>query len=133
MKNLYCSILSSGLVGAKRNDPYGYRISIFLVVSLMGAINLVTIDGILTYCGIWKSWNFIQVDVFKHVRNIHAGIYYTLNYMILPMIMNYFLIYYKDNYKKLMKNYPQKSGKLFVFYGIASMVLLVRSGIIGKL
>lgn len=132
MKNLYCSILSSGLVGAKRNDPFGYRISIFMVASMLGMFNLGLIDRIFTYSGIWQGWNFVQVDTFKNIGIIHGCLDLNLNYGLLPLLLDYFLIYYDDHYKKLMKNYPQKDGKLFIYYGIISMLLMLLTVIIGR-
>lgn len=51
---------------------------------------------------------------------------------VLPCVLiNYFLIFYRHRYEKLLKKYPYKDGKLFLTYFLISMFLPLFLLIIG--
>jgi hypothetical protein len=48
-----------------------------------------------------------------------------LSYLFPFLLLNYFLIFYKDRYKTLICSYPSNGGKLFLKYFLGSLVALI--------
>jgi hypothetical protein len=74
--------------------------------------------------GITKSIFKIPVDIFPGTR-IDALVSFFISYLLPFLLLNYFLIFYKDKYKELIKLYPSYDGKLFLKYFLGSLGAIV--------
>lgn len=128
MKNPYYAIIASGFVGARNNDPGGFKIMTFITASVMGILNLFAIFIWLNALGVVDMPNLIVIHVINEEASIDWSLHGLLNYGIFSAIIHYFIIYYKDNYKRILLKYPQKNGKLMIIYIIASCLFLAASG-----
>jgi len=132
MKNVYYSIISSGLVGAKRSDINSYRITAYITISVISCLNLFSVNMWLNALGICDMMNIVEVDVISKKSLLSGQIHGLLNFGILSLLVNYFIFYFRDNYKLILKKHPQKDGKLMIYYIIVSLLGMILSGIIIK-
>lgn len=130
MKNFYYSIISSGLVGAKSTDPNSYRITAFIVVSVISSLNIATVNMWLNAFGICDIINIVEVDIISKKSLLSGQVRGLLNYGVLSLVVNYFIFYYKDNYKLILKKHPQKNGKLMIYYIVITTLLMILTAII---
>jgi hypothetical protein len=102
---------------------------IFMSVAM--AFNFVLIMFILQKYILGYFFYEINIDFLpKYVSNV---ISYVVLFVVPCVLVNYFLIFYKNRYKKLLKKYPSHNGKLFLTYFITSLsvpVILMWIGII---
>jgi len=130
MKKLFYSIISSGLVGAKSNDPSGYVFTTYILMSLMIMFFIGIINIWLNAFGLCKILNIIEVNYIISKNNLTAGrIHAFLNEFIFSLIISYFSIYYRNNYKKIMQMYPIKNGNKFIISIVSIMLFSILSAI----
>ncbi len=132
MKNFYYSIISSGLVGAKSSDPNSYRITAYIAISVISCLNLFSINMWLNALGICDMMNIVEVDVISKKSLLSGQIHGLLNFGVLSLLVNYFIFYFRDNYKLILKNHPQKNGKLMIYYVVVSMLVMILTAIVIK-
>ncbi len=130
MKNIYYSIISSGLVGAKSSDPNSYRITAYIIVSILSSLNLFTINMWLNALGICDMMNIVAVDIIRKKSLLSGQFHGVLNYGIISLIVNYFIFYFRNNYKLILKKHPQKNGKLLMYYTVVTLLLMILTAII---
>ena len=124
MRKFYYSIISSGLVGAKSTDPNSYRISAYIAASVICSLNFFTINMWLNAFGVCDMMNIVEVDIISKKSLLSGQVRGLLNYGVLSLVFNYFIIYYRDNYKLILKKHPQKNGKQMIYYIVVSMLLM---------
>jgi hypothetical protein len=83
--------------------------------------------------------NIIKIESIEISLNI-TGIYYIdsfLSYAVIYLfpflILNYFLIIYKDKYKEIIVKYRNYNGKLFTWYFVISLIAFPLFFIIGAI
>jgi hypothetical protein len=130
MKKLFYSIISSGLVGAKSNDPSGYVFTTFIVMSIMIMFFIGFVNRWFNAFGLIKILNIVEINHIISKNYLTTGrIHAFLNEFVLSLIISYFLIYFNKNYIKIPLNYPQKNGNKF----IVSIFLIMLFSIISAL
>lgn len=132
MKNFYYSIISSGLVGAKHNDPNSYKITAYIIISILSCLNFFSVNMWLNALGICNMMNIVEVDVISKKSLLSGQIHGVLNYGVLSLIVNYFIFYFRDNYKLILKKHPQKNGRLMIYYTVVTMLLMMLTAIVIK-
>lgn len=125
MRKFYYSIISSSLVGAKISDPSLYKTTSYVVVSIITCFNFFTINMLLNAGGICDILNIVEVDIISKRSLISGQVHGFLNFGILSILVHYFVFFYKNNYKSILKKYPQKSGKLMIYYGVVTMLVMI--------
>jgi ABC-type uncharacterized transport system fused permease/ATPase subunit len=75
---------------------------------------------------------------FTFLPNYAATVISFIILFVLPCVLiNYFLIFYRQKYKSLLKKYPMKEGRLFLTYFFISMlspiVLIILGIVTGKI
>ena len=124
MKNFYYSIISSGLVGAKNNDPSSFKITAFVIVSIISSLNLFSLNMWLNSFGICDILNLVEVDIISKKSLLSGQIRGFINFGVISLIANYFIVYYRDNYKSILKMHPQKNGNLMIYYTVITMLIM---------
>ncbi len=71
-----------------------------------------------------------DIDLFPG-KMLDNGLSATITYTLPIVIINYFVIFYKQKYKKFIKNYGYKNGKLFLSFLILSYGIFVLSILVG--
>jgi hypothetical protein len=132
MRNFYYSIVSSSLVGAKSSDPNSFRITAYIIISVISCLNLFTVNMWLNALGICDMMNLVEVDIISKKSLLSGQIRGLLNYGVLSLIINYFIVYYKNNYKLILEKYPQKNGKLIIYYTATTILIMILTAIVLK-
>lgn len=101
----------------KENWPLGTMV----FMSLSMTLNLLLIMTILQKHILNKYFYRIELNFLpKYVSNVVS---FTALFILPCILLNYFLIFYRRRYEKLIKKYPYKDGKLFLTYFLISMFL----------
>lgn len=54
--------------------------------------------------------------------------------LMLPVLsLNYFFVFRKNNFKTILVNYPNRNGKIYIYYALFSLVLFIVPIFIGLL
>lgn len=92
---------------------------IFMSISMM--LNVMLGMTILQKHLLGKYFYHIEFSFFpKYLNNVVSGL---LLFALPCVLINYFLIFFNDRYKKLVQKYPYYQGKLFMAYFSVSMFL----------
>ncbi|MDB4582940.1 hypothetical protein N9164_07305 [Draconibacterium sp.] len=132
MKNFYNILWVDAIVNAKdykNNDP-GWKSSIFWLLTSMNAINIIAVLFWLKYFNVYEHrfiFNFnsdlLAVGLIESLLNVLAPI----------AIINYFLVFYRNRYKRLIAKNSHYEGKVALFYSLGSIFLLVITVVILKI
>jgi hypothetical protein len=68
------------------------------------------------------SFYFINIDIFPG-ENLDAFVSGFIRFVLPFLALNYFLIFYKKRYEKLIVRYKAYDGKLFLSYFLASIFI----------
>ncbi len=120
--SLYYKIWVDGIVKL-RSRPQNAGLWKFFAMtftSMAMALNLVFILFILSDLGITTGILKISVNLFLGTR-LDAFVSFFISYLLPFLLINYFLIFYKEKYKKLINRYPYYGGKLYMRYFVSSM------------
>jgi hypothetical protein len=101
----------------QENWPVGTMI--FMSISM--TLNLLLVMTILQKHILGSYFYYIELNFLpKYLSNV---ISFTVLFILPCVSINYFLIFYRHRYEKLLKKYPDKNGKLFLTYFLISMFL----------
>lgn len=121
MRNLYYRIWVDGIIKIKENplrkDDWKWMIQAFVGIAM--ALNFVLILFIINFLGLTDKILILEFNLipFKKINNF---LRFFVGYMFPFFIVNYFFIFYKNKYKKLIEIYPYNNGKLFSKYMLIS-------------
>jgi hypothetical protein len=122
MGNMYYMIWSDAILTAqsKKKNSQEWKILVYLF-AVFQMLNLaIVIILIKSFFDIRYPITF-QIDIFP--GRILNSLLPALLFYILPFVLiNYFLIVYKDRYKQVIVNYKSYNGKLVLGYIILSIV-----------
>ena len=122
MKNYYYLYWVDAIVGIKTNNPKrkDWKFSLFTYTTICNALNLWVILLWLKYFNVLSFE--IQINLLPGTILNSAGGF--IVYFATPFILlNYFLIFYRDRYKKLIEKYPSRNGKFAIRYVFVSVLL----------
>lgn len=124
--NLYYRIWVDAIVKLRSRPQNAglWKIFAMTFISMAMALNLVLILFIINDLGIIKGIAKIPIDVFPGSR-IDGFFSFFLSYLLPFLLLNYFLIFYKNRYKELVKRYPSYDGKVFLRYFLGSLGALL--------
>lgn len=124
MKNIYYAIWTDAIISISRNQNNmtdWKPLSMFLMV-MINTLNLAVVLIILSYFNISVIW--LKVSLFK-LQSINSFISFVIQFALPFVALNYFLIYSRSRYKKLIEKYPDKNGRLFASYLLGSVGLFI--------
>ncbi|GAB3417695.1 hypothetical protein GCM10027516_11700 [Niabella aquatica] len=119
---LYYKIWVDGIVKL-RSRPQNAGLWKFFAMTFMSmamALNLVFILFVLSDLGVTDGVFKVPVNLFPGTR-IDAFFSFFISYLLPFLLVNYFLIFYKEKYKELIKRYPYYGGKLYLKYFLGSL------------
>jgi hypothetical protein len=122
MGNMYYMIWSDAILTAqsKKKNSQEWKILVYLF-AVFQMLNLaIVIILIKSFFDIRYPITF-QIDIFP-VRILNSLLPALLFYILPFVLINYFLIVYKDRYKQVIVNYKSYNGKLVLGYIILSIV-----------
>lgn len=132
LMKLYYSIWADaiGFERLKHSHIRDWKPYVLIGITFCQGLNFATILLIL---GIWlKGSFFLNFDIFPG-QMLDGAVSGILTLFVPFLIFNYFLIFRKKNYEKILQNYPFKKGKLYIGYLIISIILFFGPVIVGFL
>ena len=125
MKNYYYLIWADAIQKSRYNRPNEkrWKLIVFAIITYINALNIYCIDLWLSVLGIY-SIPIIYIDLFSlsFLNNILTFVVMYASYFI---ILNYFLIFYKDRYKKIIQKYPMVKRNYAGIYLLISIFIAV--------
>lgn len=120
MRNVYYIMWVDIITSARKHHPErtDWKYSLFVLITMCNALNLYTIYIWLKFFGIISY--LIKIDVFPGtILNSAAG--FIVQFALPFILLNFFLIFYKERYKKLIEKYQPPKGKLALIYTLCSI------------
>jgi len=116
MKNIYYLIWSDSILSFKRYHPdkTDWKIAIFILNTWINALNWWIIFIWLKFFNI-VNISLFSVDFFPGVM-LDKFIAFTVIFALPFGILNYFLIFHKDRYKRIIEKYPNPPKKCAFIY-----------------
>lgn len=131
MLGIYYRIWVDAIKRAKsrpeNRESWAMGTMIFMTVSM--TLNLLLIMSILQKYVFCSYFYYIDFSFLPPI--LCNVISFTIIFVLPCILINYFLIFYRNRYKKLLKKYPYKDGKLFLTYFLISMFLPLALLILG--
>jgi len=91
-------------------------------ISMAMALNLLLIMAIFQKYILQISFDNLQINIFHNQAADTFFTFFTF-FLLLPLIINYFLIFRNNRYNQLITKYKYYNGKLFLSYSIISYFL----------
>jgi hypothetical protein len=132
MKNIYDRIWADNITRTKIKNPSDWKFLSLFAISMINAFNLILIFLWLRYFEVC-DYPHIEVDFFGEGfpgPQLNYAPTFFLIFVAPFFILNYFLIFYRGRYLKLMKKYPNENKHLALKYLIWSMSLVFISCIV---
>ncbi len=130
IKNIYYLFWVDAIISYKKYNPekLNWKRFIFLFISFINGINLWIILIWLKYFKIIIVPEF-TVNIFPG-KTLNNSLTFILIFVFPFIVLNYFLIFYKDRYKKIIAKYPMPKKKFAFIYLIAVIWLAFLSAIL---
>jgi hypothetical protein len=103
----------------ENSDSWIVGTMIFMSVSM--TLNLLL--GMTAFEKYYLGFYFYDIKLKFLPKDLSSVVSFAILYALPCVLMNYFLIFYKDRYKELLIKYPSSNGKLFLPYFLVSMLL----------
>jgi len=124
MKNIYYQLWVDGIVNSKdyRNKERGWKFNVFWLLTVMNGLNVAVLF-------LWLD--FFQIDISKFQINLNSNSLLSnfiegfVNYVGPIAIVNYYAVFYKNRYLKLIERHSHYNGKFALYYSLISLLLLV--------
>jgi hypothetical protein len=112
---LYYLIWTDFLVGRAKNRPDmdNWKFQVFVIMTWLNSMNLWTLFAFLKSLGIGTF--LLQLSFMEGTR-VNSAIAFFIQFALVFCLINYFLIFYKDRYKKIIKEYPYSGGRVIRNY-----------------
>jgi len=122
MNNIYYQLWIDAIVNAKdyKEKKLGWKVSTFNMITLCNALNLFTIHLWLKLFSVFPY--LFEINVFPGDK-LDYGISFIIQFASPFIFLNYFLIFHKNRYKKLIRKHKDRKGKLAITYGMSSLVI----------
>jgi hypothetical protein len=120
MKNIYYLIWVDFITSAKRHHPEraDWKFSLYVLVTMCNALNIYAVYIWFMY--FFKMSYLIRLNIFPGTI-LNDAFSFLIQFAAPFILINYLLIFYKDKYKKLLKKYPSKNGRLALIYSLCSI------------
>jgi hypothetical protein len=127
MKKLYYTMWVDAILKAQsvpENKGFMWKFYTLTGITVAMSFNLMLIGLILHTLGI--DMPTFKTTYFEGAlgAKMNSFIGYIISFFGLPFLINYFLIFFKKRYKKLIKQYPYKNGRWFTIYFVSSLAAL---------
>ncbi len=126
MKNYYYLIWADAIRSIRKNKPNktDWKLSLFVLITMSNSLNLMTIIVWLKFFDILSY--VVKIDVFPGTM-LDSAAGFLIQFASPFIILNYFLIFYKNRYEKIIERYPNIKGKPGFIYCMCSIFIGVSS------
>lgn len=129
MINIYYKLWVDAIINDKeyKRNENGWKSSVFWLISTANVLNVIFVYMWLNYFQILNLQSIFNAST--NLVSISLVEIFIIYYLPI-VVINYFLIFRKERYKKLIIKYSHYNGKLALYYGLASLALIVISAAI---
>jgi hypothetical protein len=129
MKNIFYSIWADLIIRVKQNKEYkgSWELNSFFLMTLLMSINIGTTFIWYAHFASRNNWHqlpAIDIDFFP-LPMLNSFSSFLINFTIIPILLNYFLIFHHKRYEKMIILYKYRGGKLYLSYGLISIGLMI--------
>ena len=112
---LYYLIWTDFLVGRAKNRPDidNWKFQVFVIMTWLNSLNLWALFSFLKILGIGT---FLLKLSFMEGTRVNSAIAFFIRFALVFCLINYFLIFYKDRYKRIIREYLYSEGKIIRNY-----------------
>ena len=124
MKNIFFSLWVDAIVNSKdyKEKNAGWKTSTLWLITTVNVLNVMLVLLWLEFLQIYKHNFFFNL----HSDSFAVGLSEIfLNFFAPIGIINYFLIFFRDRYKRLISRHTHYNGKLALYYSLTSLFLIV--------
>lgn len=111
-------IIKARSVPSNKND---WKLFTMFFMTMAMALNLGTVLSIIQLHILGYVFYDINFSIFPGEKLNNLLSFFTL-YITVPLLINYFLIFRKNRFKKLLQCYKYSNGRLFLSYFIGSVL-----------
>jgi hypothetical protein len=121
---LFYTIWTDGIIRItqfpKNKDDWKFKI--LLIMTMAMAFNIALFMAILERNILHSNFYNINLD-FIPEEHIRYSLEFFILYVLAPLLINYFLIFHKNRYEKIIQKYKYYNGKLYAAYFVSSFFL----------
>ncbi len=130
MNNIYYMIWANAILSFKKNNPdrKDWKLVLFFYITWMHALNFWIVFIWLKFFNI-LSIPLISIDIFpgKLINDFFA---FTIEFALPFGIINYFLIFYNNNYDRILQKYNNMKIRYALIYSYTVIILTFISAIL---
>jgi hypothetical protein len=117
--NIYYEIWVDFIQSFRKHHPReDWKMRLFTLVTFLNALNFWSVISILR---IFKVSTFLDKISTVQGSKIYLASIFFIQYAFIFVLINYFLIFYKKRYEKLLKKYSPRNGRLALSYAFLSL------------
>lgn len=115
MRNLYYNIWVDAIVNIKKNPQHkhDWKFYSMFFMTILTSLNFITVLMWLGFLGLKTT--SLKINVFSGTI-LDSFAIYLIQFALPCFLLNYFFIFYKDKYKRLIEEHEDRKGKLFLIY-----------------
>lgn len=121
MGKIFYTYWVDSIVGFRNNNPdqVNWKIVVFIYNTTCNSLNLATIYAWLIFFEV-SSLDLVDFKI-SSIRSLNGFFNYTIQFASPFLVLNYFLIFHRNRYKKLINRYQNKNGKIALYYSMISI------------
>lgn len=134
MKNIYYLVWADSILSFKKYHPEktNWKIAIFVLNTWINALNLWIIFIWMKFFNI-LNFSLFSVDLFPGAM-LNKFVAFSVIFALPLGILNYFLIFYKDRYRRLIEKYSAPPRKCaFIYSTIVTLAAFITAILYGAL
>jgi hypothetical protein len=122
--NLYYKIWVDGIVSLRSRPQNAglWKFSSMTFMSMAMALNIMVVMAILQRNILHRNFYELKIDIFYGTK-LEMFVSFFILFLFPPLLINYLFIFRQNRYKRLIKKYKDRNGKLFIRYFLSSLVL----------
>lgn len=105
-----------------------WKSQMMVYMSIAMALNISMIMSVIQLHIVGHVFYDIEFHIFSFEKLNNALSFFVL-YLVIPVALNYFLIYRNNRYERLLQKYKYYNGRLIMIYFFGTLVLTVVYGI----
>ena len=118
--NLYYAIVGDALHSIRKTkNKYNWKTVMFIYLTIYLFLNLLTLSMAIQ---LFTGYN-PMIEILLWLPSFRSGHTYYIIMLIPCIFIVYFLIFYKNRYIYIYRNYKHRKGKLLIAYFIVSPIL----------
>jgi len=126
MSNLYYKIWADAIVYEQKKHGHlrNWKFYTLIPISIIMGINLLTLSIIIgKIFGLW-FFNSININISK-IESLNSVVKGIVLWFLPFVILNYYFIFHKNKYEFIIQNYPDSKGKIYKWYVIGSLSIII--------